>query len=231
MELRVILVEPKEEGNIGSVARIMKNFGFKELYLVNPCKFGSVTKAFACHGYDVIENAKILKSFDEAIDGCNLIVATTGKKGGQRILERITLDPESFAERANQYNGKIGIVFGRESMGLLNEELKKCNFTVRIGTNKEYPILNLAQSACVVLYELSKNRFKKHVNERPPEKEEWDSLMEYLDIVVDKLYDREHKRKIAKGVFKRILSKAFLNAREANTVTGFFRKVNSKVKK
>ena len=80
MRLRVVLVEPLYEGNVGSVARSMKNFGFHDLVLVNPCKIEDFGSAMASHARDVLQMSKCFSSLPEALEGANLVVGTTGKR-------------------------------------------------------------------------------------------------------------------------------------------------------
>ncbi|MDM7934954.1 MAG: TrmH family RNA methyltransferase, partial [Methanothrix sp.] len=80
MRLRVVLVEPMYDGNVGSVARAMKNFGFHDLVLVNPCKIDDFGRAMSSHARDVLEEARVVGTLEEAIAGANLVVGTTGKR-------------------------------------------------------------------------------------------------------------------------------------------------------
>lgn len=225
MDLRVVLVEPQEGGNIGSVARVMKNFGFGDLVLVNPCEIGKDARRFSSHGRDVLLGARKVGSLGEAIDGCGMVVGTTGKRGGKKTLSRVALDPERFAENARNYNGRIALLLGRESIGLKNEELDMCDFVVRIGASRSYPILNIAQAACVLLYELSKPGFRKTVREKGAGMKEREAMEGYLDEAVDSAYGQEHRRRIVKGMMRRIMGKAFLTKQETTTIAGLLRKI------
>jgi len=223
--LRVVLVRPKEEGNVGSVARAMKNFGFKELVLVDPCKLDADARRFASHGRDVLKSAKKVKTFKEAIKGCSYVVGTTGKSGGQKTPLRQGLIPEQIAERVAEATGKVALVFGNETSGLSNKDLELCDTMVRIPTNPKYPILNLAQAVCIMLYELAKKRFVKTVLEKPPTDEEKEAMKRYLHEMISTLYDQEHRKKMVEENMNKILGKLFLNKGEVNTVTSVCRKV------
>ncbi|MFQ6121101.1 MAG: TrmH family RNA methyltransferase, partial [Methanosarcinales archaeon] len=78
LDIQIILVQPKYEGNLGSVARVMKNFGFKKLILVNPCKIDKTAKIMSAHAKDVLENAIIVNSIEDAIIESDIVVGTTG---------------------------------------------------------------------------------------------------------------------------------------------------------
>lgn len=83
MNLRVVLVEPMYDGNVGSVARSMKNFGFDQLVLVNPCQIDDFGMAMASHAKDILEKAKVVATLEEAVNGASLVVGTTGKRIGE----------------------------------------------------------------------------------------------------------------------------------------------------
>ncbi len=122
--VRVVLVEPKNEGNVGAVARAMKNFGARDLVLVGPCPLGEEARKRAKHGVSVLEAARIARDFDAAVEGVDLT------------------------------DGLVALVFGREDFGLLDDELRRCDLLVTIPASAEYPILNLSHAAAILLYEL-----------------------------------------------------------------------------
>src|SRR5574340_1249731 len=113
MKLKVILVEPLYDGNVGSVARAMKNFGFHDLVLVNPCKIEDYGCAMESHARDVLQMSRSLATIPEALQGANLVVGTTGKRldEAQHHL-RLHLRVPCFtpAELAGKLQGKEGTV-------------------------------------------------------------------------------------------------------------------------
>jgi TrmH family RNA methyltransferase len=220
-------LEPREEGNVGAVCRAMKNFGFADLYLVNPPKLDSEARKFASHAKGLLKKAKKVETFEEAVKGCKIIVGTTGKKGQKNIMRK-PISPEQLAKQVGGTKDKVAIVFGRENYGLLNEELDRCDVTMRIHANPKYPILNLAQSVCVVLYELSKKRWDKSEKVRPSAtQKDKEILFSYLEEMTGKLYDPRqfHKRDIINASFRRLMGKSFLEKKEAYMLTGLFRKI------
>ena len=131
---------------MGSVARAMKTMGLTNLWLGNPLvKPDSQAIALAAGASDVIGNAHIVDTLDEALAGCSLVVGTSARS---RTLPWPMLDPrecglKSVAEAANT---PVALVFGRERVGLINEELQKCHYHVAIAANPEYSSLNLAMA-------------------------------------------------------------------------------------
>lgn len=205
----------------------MKNFGFKELYLVNPCELGGEARAFASHGIDVLESAKTVSGIDSAIHGCDCVVGTTGKKGGQKTPKREALTPEQFTQM--RLAGRVALLFGNEASGIPNSILEKTDFVVRIPASPAYPILNLAQSVCVMLYELSKKRFTKTVSGKPLGKTERAQLDKFTREILDKVYGQPHQRRFVFYTLNRIYGKSFLTAQEGGRIISFYRKIMRKL--
>ncbi len=224
--ISVVLIEPEGPVNIGMIARTMKNFGFSRLVLVRP-NLTEESYCYAVHAQDVLDNALIVASFEEALRLFDLNVGTTGKPGKRFIPHRTPLYPWELRERLNDYPGKIGLFFGRESIGLKNEELSKMDITVTIPTSESYPVMNLAQAVAVILYELSKERPELEVESlklaTQVEKEQlvkwWAELLEVLE------YPRDlERRKVFVETFRRFVGKTILYGREVHTTIGPLRR-------
>lgn len=153
-QVRIVLVETSHTGNIGSAARAMKTMGLTNLYLVNPLiKPDSHSNALAAGASDVIHYAKIVDSLDEAISGCSLVVGTSARN---RSLPWPMLDSRECGVKMVQEatNAPVALVFGRERVGLTNDELQKCHYHVAISANPDYSSLNLAMAVQVLSYEI-----------------------------------------------------------------------------
>ncbi|CDG20743.1 tRNA (cytidine/uridine-2'-O-)-methyltransferase TrmJ [Xenorhabdus poinarii G6] len=152
--IRIILVETSHTGNMGSTARAMKNMGLTNLYLVNPLvQPDSHAIALSAGASDVIGNAKIVNTLDDALAGCELVIGTSARS---RTLSWPMVDPRECGERgvSAANHAPVAIVFGRERVGLTNEELQKCHYHLYIPTNPEYGSLNLAMAVQLVSYEI-----------------------------------------------------------------------------
>ncbi|SNY71154.1 tRNA (cytosine(32)/uridine(32)-2'-O)-methyltransferase TrmJ [Enterobacter sp. CC120223-11] len=152
--IRIVLVETSHTGNMGSVARAMKTMGLTNLWLVNPLvKPDSQAIALAAGASDVIGNAQIVDTLDEALAGCSLVVGTSARS---RTLPWPMLDPRECGLKsiAEGQQAPVALVFGRERVGLTNEELQKCHYHVAIAANPEYSSLNLAMAVQVIAYEV-----------------------------------------------------------------------------
>ncbi|MEM3606546.1 MAG: TrmJ/YjtD family RNA methyltransferase [Candidatus Bathyarchaeia archaeon] len=153
-EFRVVLVEPEYEANIGYIARVMKNFGLNELYLVKPrVNLGSKALIFSAHAQDIVNKAVIVNSIQEAIKGVDIVVGTTAKPAkSERNILRLVVKPEEAAMKINTLNSKVALLFGRESSGLTNEELSLCDLVLFIPDSEEYPTLNVSNKSAIVFY-------------------------------------------------------------------------------
>ncbi|KTC84179.1 RNA methyltransferase [Legionella brunensis] len=152
--IRIVLIATSHPGNIGSTARALKTMGFRKLYLVSPKSFPH-QKAYemAAGADDVLDEAIVTDSLDEALKGCQLVFATSARPRG------IALPGLTPSESATLIAGKsdqteIAILFGREHAGLTNEELLRSHYHINIPSNPEYSSLNLSQAVQIVAYEL-----------------------------------------------------------------------------
>ena len=153
----IVLVETSHPGNIGSVARAMKTMGLSKLSLINPRKFPSgEANALSGNATDILENAQIYKTIEDAIKTSTFVYATSSRN---RTIQWPTVNVEEAAELIlNQTTAEkeISILFGREDRGLTNEELQLANTHIEIPANPNYPVLNLAMSAQILSYEIFK---------------------------------------------------------------------------
>lgn len=152
--IRIVLVATSHPGNIGSTARAMKTMGLHSLYLVRPKSFpDSKANEMAAGADDVLNDACIVDTMEEALVGCQLILATSARPRG---LSLPGLIPSSAADLigSKSDNTQIAVVFGREHAGLTNEELLKCHYHINIPSNPDYSSLNLAQAVQIIAYEL-----------------------------------------------------------------------------
>lgn len=152
--IRIVLVNTTHPGNIGGAARAMKNMGLGRLYLVSPKDFPSDKATWRSAGAtDVLEQAVVTETLDEAIEGCGLVVGTSAR---ERRIPWPLLDPRECGVQvmSEAAHHEIALVFGREDRGLTNEELHKCNFHVHIPSNPDYSSLNLATAVQVITYEV-----------------------------------------------------------------------------
>ena len=155
--IRVVLIEPTHPGNIGATARAMANMGVSELALVNPYQFPSpIANARAAGADEILDNAKVYSSLDDALKDCRLVIGTTAR---DRSIAWPVLEPREAMEKAWQaaHLAEVAICFGRESRGMTNDELERCQYLVRIPVEESFASLNLGSAVMVLLYELRRS--------------------------------------------------------------------------
>ncbi len=151
--MRIVLVEPSSCGNIGSVARVMKNTGLTNLTLVNVSDWDTPETRALGHGAgDVLDNVIVYPNLSSAIADCTWIVGTTNRSGKKRnvIHEPSTMIKE-FGNRKSSHS--IAAVFGREKDGLSQDELQLCNFLVGFPAAVTYPSYNLSHAVLLLTYQ------------------------------------------------------------------------------
>jgi len=237
--IRVILLEPEKSGNIGSVARSMRNFDLGDLWIVNPkTRINGEARAFAMRGLPILESAKIVTSFDQAIKDVDAeaikdvdAVAGTSSVAARSSsnLSRVAITPKQLAERTSTSKGTLGIVFGRESSGLNNQEVEACDFMVTIPASREYNVLNIAVAASILFYELFHRKAANQSGRASqPAKKRLLLQFDHLAAVSDL---QPHKRRLAQRAFRNVISRSFISSREASLLVGIFRKASAKLGK
>jgi len=226
-EISIVLVEPLHEGNVGFSARAMKNFGFSDLVLVDPCPLGDLAKACAMHASDVLDHARTM-TLEDVFSRYPLIVATTGglTKSVCRSMRMPYYSPKELRDRITGVKGKVAILFGRENRGLSNEEVRRCDLICTIPASPEYPILNISHAVGILCYELAGIPRGTY---RLAEREEMECLYEHLDHFLDKIEHPGFKRKNTLLMARRILGRTLLTTREVSTIHGILRRAERHV--
>lgn len=232
MKIYSVFVEPKTPGNIGFLARTMKNFGLKKLILINPCELDNSAYYQASHARDVVQDAKIYDTIEEFIidNEITTVVGTTGTAGGSYNVPRIPITPEELIKNMH-VDGNIALIFGREGDGLSNEELELCDILVTIPTSDEYPIMNISHAAAIVFYEIFKNEKKYPIEDMEiASYEDKNIITELCNDIISKLDYPEHKRKNVEIITKRIIGRAFIVGRESKMLRGTLNRINNRIK-
>jgi len=232
LNIYVIFVSPKYQGNIGSLARVMKNFDIENLILVNPqVPIDDEAYRYAMHGEDVLRNAKIVNSLDEAVGGMNLLIGTSGiSTSSEKHFLRIPKTPEEIAELVSRYSGNVAIVFGREDIGLLNEELEKMDLFLHIGASEKYPVMNITHAAAIIFYEIFKRRGVRE-GPRLAERRDLDRLYDTFVSIVESTRYPEHKKKNSYRMLKRIIGRAGITTWEYHILMGMLKEILDQCRK
>jgi tRNA/rRNA methyltransferase len=156
MTVHFVLVEPIVPENVGASARAIKTMGFTSLRLVKPCDHLSPRARTLAHAStEILENARVFDSLEEAVSDCGLIVATTAKKRAHKgDIYPVEILADTIAEKRGTV-AHVAIVFGREDRGLSNDELGLCDIAAHISMRRKYPSLNLSQAVMLFAHRLS----------------------------------------------------------------------------
>jgi TrmH family RNA methyltransferase len=226
-----VLVEPKYSGNIGAVARVMMNFDFHNLYLVNPCRLDDDCYARAMHAKKILDEAKFFSSFRRATKDLDYLVATSSieTQSDKRHLRNAVL-LEEFTEKIFEREGTIGLIFGREDYGLYNPEIAACDIMLKIPTSTSYPSLNLSHAVALVLYTLF---IKKHTQRkkrliRGVEKEK---LHDFFMALLEEIDYPEHKKENTKIMLRRLIGRAMPSTWEYHTLMGILSRTLEKIRR
>jgi tRNA/rRNA methyltransferase len=228
-QVKIILVEPSGELNIGSIARVMKNMGLQQLVIVNPqCNpFSEDAKLMAVHGIDVLENAKIISNLPVALKGCYRAIATTARERG---IPTQLETPKKAIPWLLEEERESALIFGAEERGLSNEELNYAQRFISIPANPVYPSLNLAQAVTICAYELYQaslgSAIKTKVNEDSVTLDELESYYQHLESVLLKinfLYPHTASSRMEK--LRRIFNRNDLQKPELAMLRGILRQM------
>lgn len=238
--VRIVLVNTSDCRNIGSAARAMKTMGLSQLVLVDPIEMpNGQAQALAAGATDVLANAKVVSTLEEAIEDCGLVVGTSARS---RTLPWPMLEPrgcgEKLIEEANNF--PVALVFGRESSGLTNDELQLCHFHVQIAANPEYSSLNLAMAVQTLSYEVRTSFLLQEKKQyvKPADEEEYPIVEE-----TERLYEHFENALKATGFIvpshpglvmtklRRLLNRARPDAKEVKMLRGMLASVERAAKK
>ena len=235
-QVQIVLVETSHPGNIGSVARAMKTMGLQNLVLVKPRNFPS-KEAFVLSGnaQDLIEQAVVVNTLDEAIKNCTDIYATSART---RSISWPIITAEMAGIEINKFvreGTKVSIIFGREDRGLTNEELQKANKHILIPSSEDYPVLNIAMSVQVIAYEIFKNAdIEVDIDWQDYPELNSEELSMLIDHFIDtsyklNLFDEDNAKKILVRI-KRMFTRLKPDKMEGNFLRGFLTRINKKIK-
>lgn len=232
-QIRIVLVNPSHPGNIGAVARAMKNMGLARLYLVAPEAFPDPQASWRAAGADdVLAAAVVTQDLSAALAGCGRIYATSAR---DRCLEWPQYDARQCAREAIQIAAQteVALVFGRESSGLTNEELGHCQAHVSIPTEEQFSSLNLAAAVQILAYELRMAWLEQAPLPVPPltsalaTHEELSGFYDHLQLTLVRVgfLNPSHPKKLMRRL-RRLFSRAQPDSTEINILRGMLTEIN-----
>jgi len=224
-DVSIILVEPKNPGNIGSVVRAMKNMGFSDLRLVNPVDYRDVVeqRKLGYRSQEIIESSREYPTLKEAVSDISLVFLTTTRKGKWK-KDFLSLDESAELISRQAGREKIAVVFGREDSGVTIDESQHANFCINIPAAVKYPSLNLAQAVMVTVHSIYSQMTKGEVIPPFPKmgrKKSFDRLYDNIIDLMNSICFVEEE----KGLFHRSLKRALNRTRWTNADIAVFDRV------
>ena len=230
-DLAVAVVDAETPGNVGTIARSMKNFGVTDLLLVDPPELDPDGEAYGFAGQardDVLPNARELSLDDLATEYYTVACTAVPNEDDSKHVRYPVATPAEVADELGAVDANVALVFGRERVGLTNDELATMDRICSIPASADYPVLNLGQAATIVLYELRElamadDQLPDDRHARADERE-LEGLYEEFDDFVASVGHPEEKRPKARRMFRRLLGRAHPTGREAATLRGLLRR-------
>jgi tRNA/rRNA methyltransferase len=230
VKLRIVLVEPREAGNVGAAARVMTNFGFDDLWIVGEHpELLPVAGWWASGADELLASAHFAPTLLDAIGDAHLVVATTSSRGRTTPID---LSPPELATVCESLGAEqiVALVFGREDHGLTRDEVTLAHRTAVIPTNPRFPVMNLAQSVGVFCYELASITPAATARELPDAAliERLHAQAQALLLEVGFLHDNNPAR--IYDEIRALAGRAALDHREATILLGIIRQIEWRVK-
>ena len=228
LDLNICLLGIRGDVNLGSIARLAKNFQVSSLYLVAPeAPRKGDEYEFACKGKDLLRQAKVFDKLSDVVAlDFDWVIGTTGKTGKERrvdVLRDIASEP-----RIRMSGNKILLVFGRESRGMYHDELVHCDHLISVPISGDYPVMNLSHAVAVVLYEF---RSSEHSDLRHPREEvkpaKSENIMSFLSRLENFLisfgYYEKKERHNHPAIMEKIIRRLKPSEDELRFTMGIFR--------
>jgi tRNA/rRNA methyltransferase len=224
--IEIILVEPQVPENIGLVARVLKNTAITNLPLVNP-NLNKKSFEVAKRAQDILRNAKVFKTTEEAIAESCVVFGTTRRKREYKFIYNFNDIKHLLISFA--IKGKVGILFGKENFGLSRKDLELCDGVFTLEANPKFPSYNLAICCGIVCYELMNllNVLYQFDELKPACKKDIESLFLYLKRYLSSYLDKNKKDSVFLSL-RRILTRTYLTKNEVSLLKSIILKMEKK---
>jgi TrmH family RNA methyltransferase len=237
--LYLVLVRPKEDGNVGAVARLAKNYGAEGMIFVAPrASLGLEARRRAMFGVSMLKAARTFPDFKSALADADLVIGTTDLSTGRsHTYLRRAVSPERLGEVLRPIVGRVALVFGPEDDGLGREELAECDLLVHIPARREFPTLNLSHAVGVVLYAIHRSLGTDHPLSTPEPEElllhgrEKELFLERILELARQTGYPPHKRRGLMLLFRRVMGRSTPSEAEYRMLLGFLKGIDRRLKK
>ena len=227
----VVLVRPKEDGNVGAVARLARNFGVHRLVLVAPrARLGPEARRRAMAGLPYLRAAVTTSTLGRAVEDADLVIGTTDLSTGRSTAYlRRSVSPERLGEIVRPLEGRVALVFGPEDNGLGRDDLHRCDLLVHVPARREFPTLNLSHAVAIVLYAVHRARGPADPETTPAPEElalngrEKELFLARLAELLARTGYPAHKRRGLILLFRRVLGRSTPTGAEFRMMLGLLK--------
>lgn len=228
--VQIILVHPKYQGNIGAIARVMKNTGFSELVIAGDLRIDEEAKIRAMGGREILSNAKFIESLEDVDPDLFLVATSSVQTVNRKRYRRMPLSVTDLWRKILSDGNRYAIVFGREDDGLLNEEIERCHYFVTIEGNPEYPVYNISHAAAIILHS-ALLEFKPDMEKEPSaDASDVERLVESIIELMRESRYPEHKMQNTEVMIRRIISRSSLTRQEYFKAMGIVKIIRKSIK-
>ena len=232
-KVRIVMVNTTEPGNIGAAARAMKNMMLSQLYLVSPSNFPSaVATARASGADDILSNARVCSTLEEALNGVKLVVGASARQRNIKWRQLDVIDTCSQIQSSLVSNDEdVAVVFGTENSGLTNEELDLCSILMTIPGNPKYFSLNVASAIQVFAYQNFISSIDGKFDNTPKDIasfEDLNSFYNHLEQVLEHInyFDSKKPKSLLMRRIRRLFGRSEPEKDEIAILRGILNKIN-----
>ena len=237
-KVRIVMVGTTEPGNIGAAARAMKNMSLSRLFLVNPNKYPSAAATARASGADdVLSNAVVCSSLEEALEGVHLVIGASARQRNIKWKQMDVLDTcKEIQKTLAKSRQQVAVIFGTENSGLTNKELDLCHILMTIPGNPDYFSLNVASAIQVFAYQYFVSNiqvdFESSENELASF-EELEGFYVHLEQVLDHIdyFDENRPKSLLMRRLRRLFGRSYPEKEEVAILRGILKGIKPYNKK
>ncbi len=237
-KVRIVMVGTTEPGNIGAAARAMKNMSLSRLFLVNPNKYPSAAATARASGADdVLSNAVVCSSLEEALEGVHLVIGASARQRNIKWKQMDVLDTcKEIQKTLAKSRQQVAVIFGTENSGLTNKELDLCHILMTIPGNPDYFSLNVASAIQVFAYQYFVSNiqvdFESSENELASF-EELEGFYIHLEQVLDHIdyFDENRPKSLLMRRLRRLFGRSYPEKEEVAILRGILKGIKPYNKK
>ena len=237
-KVRIVMVDTTEPGNIGAAARAMKNMSLSRLFLVNPNKYPSAAATARASGADdVLSNAVVYSSLEEALEGVHLVIGASARQRNIKWKQMDVLDTcKEIQKTLAKSRQQVAVIFGTENSGLTNKELDLCHILMTIPGNPDYFSLNVASAIQVFAYQYFVSNiqvdFESSENELASF-EELEGFYIHLEQVLDHIdyFDENRPKSLLMRRLRRLFGRSYPEKEEVSILRGILKGIKPYNKK